>query len=71
MNIRDWPRCDCCGRGIPAKQLECGGGASWKFVPSSAVSYEEDAHRCKPCTEANGPPTPNQSVRVEVCQGRY
>lgn len=65
MGYATLPNCDCCGRFVSTLTP----GTSWKFVPESDVSYEEDAARCKPCTDKWGPPQPVQRVRVEMCSG--
>jgi hypothetical protein len=67
--LRYWNKCDTCGRFIAYREMEQGGGASWKFVPDSHVSYEESAWRCKACTEKDGAPIPRQNVRLDMCQG--
>ena len=60
-------RCDCCGRFFRAMEP----GSSWKFVPDSYLTTEENSNRCKRCTEAYGPLTPNQDVVIDICSGIF
>lgn len=65
-SVADWQiRCCTCGQFMVPRTL----GASWVFVPSSDVSYEEDRWQCAKCTKLHGPIEPNQAVRVEMCSG--
>ena len=57
-------RCDSCGRFMKEEI-----GSSWKFVPCSDVSYEENVIQCKLCTEKYGVPEPSQRVVRELCCG--
>jgi hypothetical protein len=58
-------RCDTCGRYM--KYMEP--GSSWKFVPSSDISYEEIGESCKKCTYTYGRIFPMQNVSLEICSG--
>ena len=64
-------KCDNCGKITSFKEMNKGGGGSWKFVPDSAVSIEEEEFRCKKCTARLGKPIPNQRVKEEMCCGVY
>lgn len=61
--------CDTCGKITSFEETSEGGGGSWKFVPESDVSYEEDAFRCKKCTEKLGKIMPYQNVVESICCG--
>lgn len=63
--------CDTCGKITSFKEMKKGGGGSWKFVPESDVSTEEDLFRCKKCTDRMGKPIPYQMVKEDLCCGVY
>lgn len=64
-------KCDKCGKISSFKEMENGGGGSWKFVPNSDLSIEEDEFRCKKCTDLIGKPIPIQKVKKDICCGMY
>ena len=63
--------CDTCGKITSFKDMSEGGAGSWKFVPESDVSTEEESFRCKKCTESLGKITPYQRVVESICCGVY
>ena len=63
----DRARCNTCGAFMKWQEP----GASWVFVPDSAVSHEECKDQCKKCTDKYGMLVPHQSVNVGLCSGIY
>jgi len=60
-------KCDRCGRFYHYAEA----GSSWKFVPDSPFTHEEQADRCAKCTREFGPVFTTQNVDKGHCEGIF